>query len=90
MTMIISSIKLKEKKSKQTVSGLWTRAHSVLFGSRKKVNLQISYFSATITKPSVQRGWYTFTKVKEVPIIEQIIMVWHIRSKFAKKVGSIR
>ena len=25
-----------------------------MFGSRKKVNLQISYFSATITKPSVQ------------------------------------
>ena len=25
-----------------------------MFGSRKKVNVQISYFSATITKPSVQ------------------------------------
>ena len=36
------------------------------------------------------RGWYTFTKVKEVPIREQIIMVWQIKSKFAKKVGSTR
>ena len=36
---------------------------------------------------STSRGWYTFTKVKEVPIIEQINMVWHIRSKFAKKLG---
>ena len=34
----------------------------------------------------VRRGWYTFTKVKEVPIIEEIIMVWHTRRKFAKKV----
>ena len=33
----------------------------------------------------INRGWYTFSKVKEVPIIEQIIMVWQIRSKFAKK-----
>ena len=39
---------------------------------------------------AVSRGWYTFTKVYEVPIIEQIIMVWHIRTKFPKRVGSIR
>ena len=29
-------------------------AHSVLFGSRKKVNSQISYFLAITTKPSSQ------------------------------------
>ena len=30
------------------------KAHSVLFGSRKKLNSQISYFYTTITKPSDQ------------------------------------
>ena len=41
-----------------------------MFGSRKKVNLQISYFSATITKLSGQ------VKVKKEEVKEVRLRIW--------------
>ena len=44
-----------------------------MFGSRKKVNIQISYFSATITKPSVQ------VNMKEGEVMEVRQSKWRWR-----------